>query len=140
PSLLSSCRNASKRTALPEAVPSSRKPMRKTLPAGWASATAAHSANATPRARSPAHFGYFDIAQYRFWIADGSTLLTTGFGLSEKEFRTPFKDFSFMPFPLNPKIQNRKSKILLSSTEPIQPCAIIPENFLAAFLRDAIEF
>jgi hypothetical protein len=28
-------------------------------------------------AKGPAHFGYFDIAQYRFWIAD--------FGLSEEE-------------------------------------------------------
>ena len=27
---------------------------------------------------SPSHFGYFDIAQYRFWIADC--------GLSEKNF------------------------------------------------------
>ena len=33
PSLLSSCRNASKRTALPEAVLASRKPMRKIFPA-----------------------------------------------------------------------------------------------------------
>ena len=38
PSLLSSCRNASKRTALPEAVLESRKPMRKIFPVCCASA------------------------------------------------------------------------------------------------------
>ena len=38
PSLLSSCRNASTRTALPEAVLASRKPMRKIFPACCASA------------------------------------------------------------------------------------------------------
>ena len=43
PSLLSSCRNASKRTALPEAVLPSRKPMRGTFPVCCAS-TAEHGA------------------------------------------------------------------------------------------------
>ena len=41
PSLLSSCRNASKRTALPEALLASRKPMRKIFPGCCASATGA---------------------------------------------------------------------------------------------------
>src|SRR4029453_8407555 len=39
PSLLSSCRNTSRRTALPEAVLESRKPMRKIFPVCCASAS-----------------------------------------------------------------------------------------------------
>src|SRR5574341_645396 len=66
PSLLSSRRNASKRTALPEAVLPSRKPMRKNLPVGCAVDTAAtvHKIAATKNDAAAAFF----IA-YLVWVA-----------------------------------------------------------------------
>ena len=62
PSLLSSCRNASKRTALPEAVLVSRKPMRKIFPVCCAWPLAPQSVNTRTMAKSHSHF--------RFWILD----------------------------------------------------------------------
>ena len=55
-------------------------------------------------AKSPAHFGHFNIAQYRFWIADPSAKLRvcpefiegTGFGLSDQEFELRLKESDFM--------------------------------------------
>jgi hypothetical protein len=55
--------------------------------------------NATTIAKSPAHF--------RFWIADGSTLLTTGFRLSERDF----EGNAFIGLFSWLSIQNLKSKI-----------------------------
>src|SRR5690348_1923809 len=93
PSLLSSCRNAATRTWLPEALVLSKYPMRKILLACCASAPADPNANVRTVARIPANFGYFDIAQYRFWIGDPSAKLRarpesiegTSFRLSDKE-------------------------------------------------------
>jgi hypothetical protein len=47
---------------------------------------------------SPTHFG--------FWIADGSTLLTTGFRLSDRKQRNAVRDFLVMSL-----VSNLKSKI-----------------------------
>ena len=58
PSLLSSCRNASTRAALPEAVLTSRKPMRRIFPGCCASATAPPKANVRARAKTPTNFGF----------------------------------------------------------------------------------
>src|SRR5499426_1315479 len=52
PSLLSSCRNASKRTALPEAVLTSRKPMRATFPVCSASAGEQSARSTADRVRT----------------------------------------------------------------------------------------
>jgi hypothetical protein len=98
PRLLSSCRNASKRTAILEAVLLSRKPMWGIFVGCCAMATAPHIVSARTIAKSPTHFRYFDIAQYRFWICD--------FRLSQKEFRTRNETFSFIRF-----LPNRKSAI-----------------------------
>src|SRR5262249_55231838 len=103
---------------------------RKIFPACCACATAPHRTNARAKVRSPAHFGYFDIAQYRFWIADGSTLLTTGFGLSEKEFRTPFKDFSFMPFPFIQKFKIKNPKFSCHPPSPYNRAQLSQRIFL----------
>ena len=62
PSLLNSSRNASMRTALPEAVLLSRKPMRKTFPVCCAETQAPPKASVKAIAKIPAHF--------RFWILD----------------------------------------------------------------------
>ena len=56
PSLRSSWRNASKRTALPEAVLASRKPMRKIFPACCASAGKLSAKSKAPRARAVIFF------------------------------------------------------------------------------------
>jgi hypothetical protein len=82
--------------------------MRKGTFAGCCASTlATHTVSAMMIARRPVHFGYFAIVQYRFWIADGSTLLTTGFGLSKRDFEesTFISVFSWL------SIQNLKSKI-----------------------------
>src|SRR5262249_48626757 len=52
PSLLSSCRNASKRTALPEAVLTSRKPMRKIFPVCCASTEPQTAKSMTPKLKA----------------------------------------------------------------------------------------
>jgi len=51
-----------------------------------ASITATATTSTKAMTETPNHFGYFDIAQDRFWIADPSAWLRTGFGLSEKDF------------------------------------------------------
>src|SRR5439155_9973320 len=94
PSLRISCRNASKRGALPEALLLSRKPMRKTFAGCCASARAPHTVSATTIAKSPAHF--------RFWILD--------FRLWEEESKNRFQKVLFMQF-LQSKIENRQSKM-----------------------------
>ena len=62
PRLLSSLRNASHKTALPEAVLTSSRPMRKIFPACCAEATTPPRAIVITTARVPANF--------RFWILD----------------------------------------------------------------------
>jgi hypothetical protein len=56
PSLLSSCRNASTSTVLPEAVLGSRKPMRKVFPGCCASVLASHNVSTTARIDNRAAF------------------------------------------------------------------------------------
>src|SRR6185295_16766826 len=90
PSLRSSCRNASTRMAIPDGVLESKKPMRKTFPGCCASTTVPPNANVKAIAKIPVHF--------RFWIAD--------FRLSEEEFRTRSRAFSFIRFVPNPKLFN----------------------------------
>src|SRR5205809_5962746 len=94
PDLLSAWRNASVRTAIPEAELESRNPMRKIFPGCCASALAPHTVSATTIAKSPAHF--------RFWILD--------FRLSEEESKNRFQKVLFMQF-LRSKIEKRQSKM-----------------------------
>src|SRR5262245_39908119 len=116
PSLLSSCRNASKRTALPEAVPSSRKPMRKIFPVCCASATAPHNTNATMRAKSPAHFGFWTRGELSRTIADPSAKLRTGFGLSDRTPKLRTAVLSFTTFSTSLLFQLHNPKFLPPST------------------------
>jgi len=87
------------RGAITEGEEVMRNPMRGILVGCCASTLTTHTVSATTIAKSASHFGYFDIAQYRFWIAD--------FRLSETDFeRNPFIGlFSWR------SIQNLKSKI-----------------------------
>src|SRR5215471_7746693 len=87
PSLLSSCRKVSMRTALPEALLESRKPMRGTFPGCCALATAPVTTSTKAIIESPNHF--------RFWIFD--------FRLPDKESRNRIQDRSIMFFSLNRK-------------------------------------
>ena len=91
PSLLSSCRSASKRTALAEAVLLSRKPMRKIFPVCCARATGPTTTSAKAITEAPSHF--------RFWILD--------FRLSERDF----EGNAFIRLLSWVLIQNLKSEI-----------------------------
>ena len=94
PSLLSSCRNASTRTALPEAVLAIQETYpRKIFPDCCASATAPATTSMKAITESPNHFG--------FWIAD--------FRLSETD--TFFEETAFTRLFSCVSIQNLKSKI-----------------------------
>jgi hypothetical protein len=65
------------RAGLVEREVAPKYPIRGIFAGCCASALAPHIVSATMIAKSPTHFGYFDIAQYRFWIAD--------FGFSEND-------------------------------------------------------
>src|SRR5215468_8506834 len=75
-------------------------PIRGIFAGCCASALAPHAMSTTTIAKTLAHFRYFDIAQYRFWILD--------FRLSEKESGHRIQVLLFMLFSL---IENRQSKI-----------------------------
>jgi len=72
-------------------------------------AVTAPKAHVKTVAKIPHHFRYFDIAQYRFWIADGSALLTTGFRLSDESFEKN----TFINFVGCLSIQNLKPVVSL---------------------------
>src|SRR5207247_20370 len=114
PNLLSSWRNASVRTAIPEAELESRNPMRKIFPGCCAEATAPHAVSATTIAKSPAHF--------RFWILD--------FRLSNRKLEDRIQVFSCIRFSPQSKIGNLK---LLD--HPIRPVQNRRRNREADLLR-----
>src|SRR5689334_5160091 len=109
PTLLSSCRNAVKTTRATGSSASFQETDAEDFPGCCALAIAPPKTSVRKIAKIPTtHFGYFDIAQYRFWIAD---------------FRLPERNFVESAFigvfllALNPKskIENPKCHLMTRS-------------------------
>ena len=119
PSLLSSCRNASKRTALPEAVLASRKPMRKIFPVCCASPCPAHHEH-DDDCKKPHPFSILD---FRFSI------------VGSKNRKLASKKFHSCVFSRNPKskIENPKCYLMTLSARASTFGGIVRPICLAAF-------
>ena len=113
PSLLSSCRNASTRTAIPEAVLGSRKPMRKTFPACCASANEQSAKSIALSAKATAR----SLTNFRFSILRPSSGRVLYCRLSDQESKTRRKENTFMRFVSQSKSAPQTSKISLLTSK-----------------------